>query len=580
MRITRQAWLGALLIACGGGSVPSPAPTPPRRDPVSIATTQTDRKIAAMQPAQLERGEDLGDLDRAIASYYEQSRSKRTYIMTDKPLYQPGETIWFRFDLRATGTLMGGAPTGITATLTSPRGAIVATKRVLAQNGVARNDFKLDDAIEGGEYTLTMVADDGTATDTKQIVINTYEAPRLQKTLELLRKAYGEGDHVSAAIEIKRPTGEPFAEQTLSGIVTIDDVELPRLSIKTDKDGKAIARFQLPAKLSRGDGLLTILATDGGVTESVQKRIPIVMKTIGFQMFPEGGDLVDDVPGRVYFMARTTLGKPADVEGKVIDASGRTVTEFSSVRDGMGRFELVPGTDKKFEVVITKPAGIATKFAVPQGKPGGCVIRSVDQKSIDTLRIGAICNTARKLAVEAVLREKRLASGTFDVAAGQPTLVELPVDANTQGAVRVTLFSTKHEPLAERLVYHGMGADLKITMTANKKTYTPRDPVRLQIKTTDSTGKPVKANVGIAVVDETVLAYADDKSGNILSRLFLEPELGATKDDPIEDPKFYFSGKPEAAAALDALLATRGYRRFEWRPVTGLISAKHDGGAP
>jgi alpha-2-macroglobulin-like protein len=329
--------------------------------------------------------------------------------------------------------------------------------------------------------------------------------------------------------------------------------------------------------MSRGDALLTILAEDGGVTESIQKRVPIVMKTLSFALFPEGGDLVDSVPGRIYFMAKTTLGKPADVEGKVVDDKGQTVSTFTSVRDGMGRFELTPATDKKFKVVITKPAGITQTFDVPQGKPGGCVIRSVDQKTHDTLRIGAICNTARKVAVEAVLREKRLGSGTFEVAANTPSLVEIPVDKHAQGAVRVTLFSARNEPLAERLVYHAQGADLRISMTANKKSYSPRDPVKIQIKTTDADGKPVKANVGVAVVDETVLALADDKSGNLLTKMYLEPELGATAQDPIEDPKFYFSDKPEAAAAMDALLATRGYRRFEWRPITGALAGKAGG---
>jgi hypothetical protein len=568
MKLT-QAWLGALLGACASGSVPPPTPTP-HREPVSIATTTTDRKIAALEPARLERG-SIDAMDKAIASYYEGAQTKRSYIMTDKPLYQPGETIWFRADLRTTGTMLGGTPVGLNMSLTSPRGAVVAQKRVLAQAGIARNDFKLPAEIEGGEYKLVMVAEDGTASDVKTIVINTYQTPRLQKTLELLRKAYGEGDHVSAAIEIKRATGEPFADKALTGIITIDDAELPRISLKTDKDGKTTARFQLPAKLVRGDGLLTITADDGGVVESIQKRIPIVMKTIGFEMFPEGGDLIDDVPGRVYFMAKTTLGKPADVEGRVIDDQGKTVAELSSVHDGMGRFEITPGTDRKYTVVITKPAGITQKFAVPAGKPGGCVIRSVDQKTSSSLRIGAICNTARKLQVQAVLREKRLASGTFEVGANVPTLVELPVEANTQGVVRVTLFSARNEPLSERLLYHGQHSGLQITMTADKKTYSPRDPVKLKIKTTDASGKAVKANIGVAVVDETVLAYADDKSGNLISRMFLEQELGATPENPIEDPKYYFSDKPDAAASLDALLGTRGYRRFEWRPVLGTL---------
>ena len=551
---------------CGCAATESPGTTTQKQTPVSIATSQTDHRIGKLEPAKLVPGADTADLDKAIASYFESHPTKRSYVMTDKPLYQPGETIWFRADLRATGTMLGGPPVGITMQLVSPRGSIVATKRVLAQNGTARNDFKLADEIEGGEYSLTLAADDGTI-ETRKLVINTYEAPRLMKTLELLRKAYGEGDSVSAALEVKRTTGEPFADKPMTAVVTIDDVETQRIPIKSDRDGKASVKFVLPAKMARGDGLLTILVGDGGVTESIQKRIPIVMKSLQFAVFPEGGDLVETVPGRVYFMAKTLIGKPADVEGRIVDDKGQTVADFKSVHDGMGRFELTPQPDRKYRVEITKPAGITAKYDLPAAKAGGCVVRSVDQTNPATLRVAAVCNNARRLLIETTLREKRLASGAFDVQAGVPALVELPVDAKQQGVVRVTLFSARQEPLAERLVYHGRGSELKVTLTADKKTYSPRDQVKLKVKTTDASGKPVKASVGIAVVDETVLSFADDKSARILARMYLEPELGVTAADPIEEPNFYFSDKPEAAAAMDALLATRGYRRFEWRQV-------------
>jgi hypothetical protein len=558
------ALVSSQVIGCGATG-PSSPPGAPTREPPSIASSETDKRIGALQPAPLGRG-DTAALDKAIESYFEVSPTRRTYVMTDKPLYQPGETIWFRADLRATRTLLGGPPTGLTMQLLSPRGAIVSQKRVLVQNGVARNDFALAPEIEGGEYTIQLLADDGTR-DTKKIVVSTYEPPRLQKSLELLRKAYGEGDTVSAAVEVKRATGEPLAERALTAVVSIDDTERDRLTIKTDKQGKALVRFTLPASIARGDGLLTILAEDGGVTESIQKPIPIVLKKLSFAVFPEGGDLVDNIPGRVYFMARTLTGKPADVEGKVVDDRGQAVADFRSIHDGMGRFELAPATDRKYHVEITRPAGIAGRFEVPAAKPGGCVIRSVDQRGAGALRVAAICNTARQLVIEATLRERRLASGAFDVQAGAPTLVELPVDPSAQGAARVTLFSTRREPLAERLVYHGLGADLKLTITPDKKAYAPRDRVKLAIKAEDPGGRPVKASLGIAVVDDTVLSYADDKGARLRAHLFLEPELGATDAEPIHEPNFYFSDKPEAAAAMDALLATRGYRRFEWRPI-------------
>ena len=44
-------------------------------------------------------------------------------------------------------------------------------------------------------------------------------------------------------------------------------------------------------------------------------------------------------------------------------------------------------------------------------------------------------------------------------------------------------------------------------------------------------------------MDDTVLAYADDKSPHMLTQLYLEAEIGAI---PVEDPNFYFSDKPEA----------------------------------
>src|SRR5262249_4859166 len=191
MQTVTRLLCGGLLVACGAAG---PTATPVAESPVSIATTPTDHHIGSLDPVALTTS--TAPLDKAIASYFEGAKSRRTYIMTDKPLYQPGETIWFRADLRATRTMLGGPPIGLTMSLVSPRGAIAMTKRVLAQSGIARNDFELPPEVEGGEYTIQLVSDDG-LTDSKKIVINTYEAPRLMKTLEFVRKAYGEGDQVS-----------------------------------------------------------------------------------------------------------------------------------------------------------------------------------------------------------------------------------------------------------------------------------------------------------------------------------------------------------------------------------------------
>jgi len=186
--------------------------------------------------------------------------------------------------------------------------------------------------------------------------------------------------------------------------------QVARVPVKTDKEGKALVRFQLPASIARGDGLLTVLVEDAGVTESIQKRIPIVMNALQLAVFPEGGDLVEGVPSRVYFMAKTLIGKPADIEGRVVDDRGRQVATFSSIHDGMGRFELEPATGARYHLEITRPANIVTRVDVPAARPDGCVLRSVDPRAIDVLRVAAICKTGRQLQIEATLRETDLAA--------------------------------------------------------------------------------------------------------------------------------------------------------------------------
>ena len=115
----------------------------------------------------------------------------------------------------------------------------------------------------------------------RPLIVSTYEAPRLKMKLEFVRKAYGAGDEVSATIEVKRATGEPLRNHPLSGLVRLDGQDLPRVALSTNQNGEGWLRFTLPGG-SNGDGLPTVLADDGGLTESVAKRIPIIVRKLVF----------------------------------------------------------------------------------------------------------------------------------------------------------------------------------------------------------------------------------------------------------------------------------------------------------
>lgn len=546
-------------------SLDAPDVAEPSSDVPSPSLLQ--KKLAASTPARPMPPSDAQKrLSAALDQYFQRTATHRLYVHVDKPIYQPGQAIWFRVWELSTSTLTKGPSNhGVMVELVSPKGASVMQKRVQVTGGVATNDFALPATVQGGEYTIRVRSDLG-GTIERNIIVSQYQPPRIKKKMTFLRKAYGAGDKVAAALSLHRATGEPMASTTAKAIVTVDEREHARFDVRTNDKGASIVRFALPPSMTRGDGLLTVLVDDGGVTESIQKRIPIVMNEMRVQLFPEGGDLVTGLPGRVYFSAKNLLDKPADIEGRVVDASNNQIVRFRSLHNGMGRFELTPTPDTAYFVEITKPAGITQRVPLPASHSEGCTMIAVDDpdNQRDDVRVGVWCSEPQTVIATAVLREKRLGEIAVEARPQAPTVVSLPVPIGAQGAIRVTLMNDDLQALAERLVYRGRGQDLNISIESDRASYSPRDSVVLTVQTTDLAGKPVQADLSLAVVDDTVLGFADDKKAHMLARLYLESEMPGQE---IEEPNFYFSNKPKASRALDMVLGTQGWRRFEWQQV-------------
>ncbi len=566
--------VGATLAACAAISCRAQSSTSPSfsNGPVVLVSmeTQTElqRYLSAQEPASAADPTSASrQLDVALDAFNDRAKARRGYIAVDKPLYKPGETVWFRaFDL-ASATLVGAERDIITFKLVSPRGSTVQEKRVLVQKGAAANDFDLPAGMPGGEYTLVASTETGLMKAERKVIVSSYQPPRIKKKLEFLRKAYGPGDTVTATVELHRATGEAMATKVVTGLATLDGADLTRIPVATDAAGNAVVQFTLPSSIAKGDGLLTILVDDGGVTESVQKRIPITLADISLAVYPEGGDLIAGLPSRVYFAAKNAMDKPADIDAKVTDDRGTTVALLQSYHDGMGRFELVPDPARSYKIEITRPSGIAKTYPLPATKPEGCTLQSIDDfaSKRDDLRVAVWCTRDQDVVASASLRDKRVATLATRVTAQRPSVLAFPMTAGAQGAVRVTLFDERLNARAERLVYRNRGADLKLELAADKPTYNPRDRVTLSILAKLPDGTPVPgADVALSVVDDTVLSFADDKQATMLARLYLEAEMPGQK---IEEPNFYFGSDPKAPAAIDLVLGTHGWRRFEWKKV-------------
>jgi hypothetical protein len=534
----------------------------PAQDPLpdlELAPPAARRDAAATEATAL-----ADRIDQWFAGY----GTRRLHVQLDRPLYRPGESVWIKTWNVATRGLAATANGGVTYELVDPRGSVVESKQVQESGGTSTNDFVLPPAAPGGQWTLRATSSTGEV-DERPFVVSSYEAPRVHKTLDFVREAYGPGDRVEALIELTGPDGAPLANHAVRALLQVDGQTVLEAPFTTDETGAVLVSGDLPATLQSGDGLLTVLVDEGGVTESISRSVPIVLADLQLSFFPEGGDLVEGLPARVYFEGRDRHGEPADVSFVVEDDRGTVVAQADSLHDGLGRFAFTPAHGRTYRARVTTPVGLDQPVALPEALSSGCVLRTYDDVRSETskIRVGLRCTTPETLTVVSTLREDPLDAARIQVRPGAETVVYLGAPAERlqeQGAVRVTAFDRELRPRAERLVYRNAGRNLHVELVPDQQTYGPRDEVQVKVKTTRPDGTPVAAELALSVVDDAVLGLADDEEGNLLTRMYLEPELGESPDDPA----WYFDPEePLAARGLDLVLGTRGWRRFEWAQV-------------
>jgi hypothetical protein len=132
--------------------------------------------------------------------------------------------------------------------------------------------------------------------------------------------------------------------------------------------------------------------------------------------------------------------------------------------------------------------------------------------------------------------------------------------ADADGILTATVWNDKGEPLAERLIYRQPAHEVKVAVTPSQTSYTPGGKATLNIQTTDETGKPISAVVGLTVTDDSVLEMIEkrEQAPRLPVMVFLEPEVKDLADAHVYlDPH-----NPKAALATDLLLGTQGWRRF------------------
>ena len=505
-------------------------------------------------------------LAQRVQNYNAFTNPDKVYIQTDRTLYSPGDDIWIKAYIRDAGTLRASDMSDMLyVELINPAGKTLHKRKLIALDGQAKGDFHISKNLHGGIYKIKAYTNWQRNFEDyfeKEIQVQKTIIPKLAMQLEFGRKTYGAGDEVVANITIQTPENQALSSNTFQYNINIDGEKIIEKTAITNEKGKATLKFILPEKLNSTDGLLNVIIDYKGTKESIARSVPIILNKIDVQFFPEGGELVAGIPVRVAFKALNEFGKPADIEGMIVNSNDEKVLAFQSYHQGMGTVEFTPQFGETYTAKITKPRNIQQTFQLPVANGTGFALKIDNQKKA-SLDVGIISTQKTKLTLIAQSRGQILLEKKVSIKPGiNPVTIstaKFPI-----GIAQLTLLTKNEVELAERLVFINKHKSLNVSISTDKKQYLPREKVQMTVKVKDENGKPAPGNFSLSVVDNNLLSYADDKQANILASMLLTSEIKGN----IEEPNFYFEkNNPKADQALDLLMMTQGWRKFEWKQI-------------
>ena len=270
--------------------------------------------------------------------------------------------------------------------------------------------------------------------------------------------------------------------------------------------------------------------------------------------FPEGGYLIDGYDCCVAFKALGDDGGSVEVTGVVKNDRDETVDTLRTLHGGMGCLRFTAHTGERYYAECTMAGGKTERFDLPASNNLACVLRVLQTERDFTVMVqsGRPLPKGLRLLVHCRGNLCYFREWNDDL----PSLI-FERDKLPGGVLQILLLDKAGNALSERLVFN-RGEELATTDVQIGGTLEQRTKVTLAVTATDPDGGPAAGDFSIAVTDRAAVPAAT--SGSIYSTLLLTSELRGT----IETPDWYFEGRDAArVAALDALLLTQGWRRYD-----------------
>lgn len=253
-------------------------------------------------------------------------RSYKVHLSTDKPMYQPGQTIHLRSLVMRSPRPEPASDQSVLFEVRDARNARLASKSVpVSRYGIASFDLELSDDVALGPWKLTATVEGVTAD--AQVEVGRYTLPKYKLAVTPNKETYLAGERLKARVTARYFFGKPVVGAQVQGaLLKADGLVLAELKGKTDADGALTLQAELPSTLAAPGRpepvVLQLEAKDvAGQQEHTERALTVSRELLTVDVLPDG--VVATGLENTFFVVTTTPdGRPVPAKVEVQPMSG------------------------------------------------------------------------------------------------------------------------------------------------------------------------------------------------------------------------------------------------------------------
>ena len=500
---------------------------------------------------------------------------EKVYLHFDKPYYAVADTIWYKAYLTAEQNVPSPLSKIVYVELWNAQDSLIHTQKLPVSNSMAFGNIPLNmQNFKQGNYyvrayTMWMLNFSDAFFFTKTITVGEAIDKQLITNITFSNEQNEKEIKTTAKIQFKDINKKVYANKTVNWKVLSNFDVYTRGKATTDQNGflNIVVNSKIGEAINNGQ-----IVTDIGVSDKETLNASFKLKqsenNIDFQFFPEGGQLVSEIPQQIAFKALKPSGLGVEAKGVILDEQNIEITSFASSFAGMGSFFITPDINKSYKAKVTFKDGSTKTYNLPKVNASGINLQ-VASSNAEFLTLKIIANAAfyesnaNKSFFVVAQSNKVVYYAAQTNLKNQLIVAKIPKKNFPSGIIQITLFNSNSEPISERLSFILHPNDLNIAVKTDLPVYKPRQKVKMTLEA-KSDLMPVSANFSVAVTDEQKVPIDENTETTILSSLLLTSDLAGY----VEKPNYYFNKTDEKKLAdLDKLMLTQGYRKFVYKEI-------------